>query len=60
MHLPLGLRARLRQRGEEQLPILVVPEDVFPPAAAIPHVINRARIFQAQFSRQAPIDAGIA
>ena len=44
MDLPIGFRARLRQRGDEQLPILVSEKDRFPPVAAIHHVVNCARI----------------
>ena len=53
LDLPISFRARLRQRGDEQLPILVSEEDRFPPVAAIHDVINRARIFDSQLAGHA-------
>jgi hypothetical protein len=50
VNLPVGLRARLGQLGEKQLPIRVVAEDRFPPVAAIHHVINRAGILNAELA----------
>jgi hypothetical protein len=44
---PAGFRARLGQRGDKRLPILVVAEDRLPPVPAIQHVINRAGILNA-------------
>jgi len=50
MNLPIGFRARLGQRGDEQLPIPVIVEDRFPPVAAVQDVINRAGIFHAELA----------
>jgi len=41
---PPGLDARLRERGEEQLSILVIEEDGFAPVTPIHHMVNRAGI----------------
>jgi len=46
LHLPISFRARLRQRGDKQLPIPVIVEDGFPPVATIHQVVNRAGILQ--------------
>jgi hypothetical protein len=44
MHLPAGLLTRLRERLQQPLPVLVIPEDRLPPVAPIHDVINRPRI----------------
>ncbi len=51
MHLPFRLAAGFRQRAEEAFMIGVVPEDVLPPVATIHHMIQGARILDAQFAR---------
>ena len=50
IHLPAGFVAGLAQRAEEALPILIIPENRFPPVPAIHHMINRPAIFNAEFA----------
>ena len=53
LDLPIGFRARLRQRDDEQLPILVSEKDRLTPVAAIHDVINRAGILDSQLAGHA-------
>ena len=53
LDLPISFHARLRQRGDEQLPILVSEKDRLTPVAAIHDVINRAGIFDSQLAGHA-------
>jgi hypothetical protein len=48
VHLPRGLLASLFQCLKEPLPILLVPENRFPPIAAVPHLVDRSRILHPQ------------
>lgn len=50
---PIRLNASHLQRREEQLPILVIAEDRFPPVSPIHYVINRAGILKAEAARHA-------
>src|ERR1039457_6989774 len=54
VHLPTGLLARLRERLQQPLPVLVILEDGLPPVAPIHHVIDRPRILDAQLPSHAP------
>ena len=51
MHLPAGLFAGLRQRLKEPVPVLVIGKDGILAVSAIHHMINRARILNAQLPR---------
>jgi len=48
-----GLGARLAQRLDETLPILVIVEDRFAPVAAIHDVVDRSGILDSQLARHA-------
>ncbi len=46
MHLPPRFPADLAQRLHESLPILIIPNNVFPPITTIHHMIDRTSILQ--------------
>jgi hypothetical protein len=55
MRLPVGLAARLAQRGQESLAVFVVLEDVLTPVPSVHDVIHRPRILNAQLPRHAQL-----
>src|SRR6266496_1554354 len=54
MHVPVRLATALAQGGQEQFPILVIPEDRLPPIPPTHHVIDRPWIFDTQLARHSP------
>jgi hypothetical protein len=55
VHLPIGLSARLPERLEEGLAILVIQENGFPPIPSVYDMVNRSFIFNSQLARHDPI-----
>ncbi len=53
MHPPTRLGARLPQRPNEPLPVLIVPEYRLPPVPAIHDMIDRSGIFHSELPRHA-------
>ena len=53
VNLPAGLRATLRQRPDETLPIRVIVKNQLPPVTAVQDVVNRARILHSQLASHA-------
>ena len=53
MHLPTGLFAGLAERRQEEAPGIVVQKDRFPPVAPRHHMIESARVLDADASSHA-------
>jgi hypothetical protein len=54
MHLPAGFGASLAKRFQKALPVRRIANDALPLIDAAHHMINRAGVFNSQFSGHKP------